>query len=397
MFNFVFDRRNHARPYPNLAPMMDNPHDSYHGMGDTYPFIAPCRLLYYSSDHEFPCEIFYTDQPIPDNAWYPVGLAFFDFSIDYFDLMSDNVKDLLRSGAMRVLFYYHEGDNPWHEKQRLDDLCAQHDLSTSCYKFVSGNTVANNVPGFVWFCDHELFYWRNAVRWNNKSMPGVGYHGRRRSRTYTALNRIHKWWRATVMTELQRRGLLICAYWSYNNMPGNDQWQDNPIMLSKFAGLEHAVKLFAQQPPVHCDQFDLEQQNNHWRFVPEHFDDAYCHLVLETLYDAEQSGGAFITEKTFKPLRHAQPLIVFGTANTLSTLRGLGYQTFDQQLDNSYDSELDNTKRFQQTLNALIQLDSHDLHDFYVSCRDQIIHNQELFLDSKHNRLDELCKKLNND
>jgi hypothetical protein len=397
MFNFVFDRRNHARPYPNLAPMMDNPHDSYHGMGDTYPFIAPCRLLYYSSDHEFPCEISYTDQPIPDNAWYPVGLAFFDFSIDYFDLMSDHVKDLLRSGAMRVLFYYHEGDNPWHEKQRLDDLCAQHDLATSCYKFVSGNTVANDVPGFVWFCDHELFYWRNAVRWNNKSMPGVGYHRRRRSRTYTALNRIHKWWRATVMTELQRRGLLNRAYWSYNNMPGNDLWQDNPIMLSEFAGLEHAVKLFAQQPPVHCDQFNLEEQNNHWRFVPEHFDDAYCHLVLETLYDAEQSGGAFITEKTFKPLRHAQPLIVFGTANTLSTLRGLGYQTFDQQLDNSYDSELDNTKRFQRTLDALTQLDSRDLHDFYVSCRDQIIHNQELFLDSKHNRLKELCKKLNND
>ena len=397
MFNFVFDRKNYARPYPNLAPIMDNPHDSYHGMGDTYPFIAPCRLLYYSNDHEFPCRISYTDQPIPDRAWYPIGLAFFDFGVDYFALMSEHVKNLLRSGAMRVLFYYHEGDNPWHEKRRLDFLCAQHDLAITCYKFVSGNTVADAVPGFVWFCDHELFYWRNAVRWNNRSMPGAVYHGRRRGHTYTVLNRLHKWWRATVMTELERRGLLTGAYWSYNNMPSNDQWQDNPIMLSEFADLEHAVKLFAQQPPVQCDQFDLEEQNNHWRLVPEHFDDAYCHVVLETLYDAEQSGGAFITEKTFKPLRHAQPFIVFGTANTLSTLRGLGYQTFDKQLDNSYDGELDNTERFKQTLNALIQLDSQDLHDFYVSCRDQIIHNQQLFLDSKHNRLAELCQKLNND
>ena len=218
MFNFVFERRNDSRPYPNLAPMMSNPHDSYHGMGDTYPFIAPCRLLYYSDDHDFPCEISYTDQPIPDKAWYPICLAFFDFSIDYFELMSDHVKDLLRSGAMRALFYYHEGDSPWHKKQRLDQLCCDHKLPISCYKFISGNTAADTVSGFVWFPDHELFYWRNAVRWNNRSMPGISYHNRLRTRRYTVLNRTHKWWRATVMTELQRRGLLNSSYWSYNNL-----------------------------------------------------------------------------------------------------------------------------------------------------------------------------------
>ena len=91
MFNFVFDRRNRDRPYPNLAPMMENPHESYHGMGDTWPVIVPCRLLYYAQDHGYPCAISYLDQPIPDGAWYPVGLGFFHFEIDYFDMMSDRV------------------------------------------------------------------------------------------------------------------------------------------------------------------------------------------------------------------------------------------------------------------------------------------------------------------
>ena len=396
MFNFIFDRRNDSRPYPNLAPMMNNPHESYHGIGDEWPFIGPCRLIYYSQDHAYPCNISYLDQPIPNNAWYPVGLAFFHFEIDYFAMMSDRVKDHLRLGNFRVLFYYHEGDNPWHEKHRLDSLCQQHNLPATCYKFVSGNTKADEIPGFTWFPDHELFYWRNAVRWNNRSMPGASYHNRPRTHRFTALNRFHKWWRATVMAELLRRGLLHNCYWSYNNIDSNDQWADNPIQIQSLKMVEQ-VKNFVSQGSITCDTLNPVQQNSHWTLVAEHFDDAYCHLVLETLYDAEQSGGAFITEKTFKPIRHAQPFVLFGTAQSLATLRKLGYKTFDEQIDNSYDYEIDNTQRFLKTVAALEKINCNDLHSFYVACREQIIHNQELFLSSKRDRLANLCETLNND
>jgi hypothetical protein len=397
MFKFVFDRRNGIRPYPNLAPMMDNPCQSYHGMGDGHPFIVPCRLIYYAEDHKYPCQISYLDEPIPDQAWYPVGLGFFHFEIDYFNMMSDHVKDLLRSRALRALFYYHEGDSPYHEKSRLDQLCRQHDLPTDCYKFVSGNTAADKISGFCWFPDHELFYWRNSVKWNDRSMPGVSYHDRPRTRRYTALNRIHKWWRATIMTELKQQGILDNSYWSYNNIDQNDQWHDNPIELWRFNNIEQQLKDFIDQSPFICDHFDSDEKNSHWLFVPEHFDDSYCNLVLETLYDAEQSGGAFITEKIFKPIRHAQPFVVFGTANTLATLRNLGYQTFDTLLDNSYDTEINNTERYKKTLNTITQMNQNSLHEFYVSCKDQLLHNQELFLASKYPRLQMLDQTLNHD
>ena len=397
MFNFVFDRRNDARPYPNLAPMMENPHQSYHGMGDDHPFIVPCRLLYFAQDHDYPYNISYTDQPIPTNAWYPVGLGFFHFEIDYFAMMSDQVKDLVRSKAMRVLFYYHEGDSPWREKQRLDTLCMQHDLPLDCYNFVSGNTSADQIQGFHWFPDHELFYWRNSVRWNDRSMPGMTYHTRPRRHRFTALNRIHKWWRATALVELLDKGLLDQSFWSYNKVDQGDHWHDNPIELWKFANLETRVKQFVERGPYTCDHLDTTQQNSHWMFVPEHFDDAYCHLVFETLYDAEQSGGAFLSEKIFKPIRHGQPFVVFGTANTLTTLRRLNYQTFDHLLDNSYDNEMNNTERFIKTVNTIKQLNQQDLHEFYISCKNQILHNQELFLSSKYHRLADLEKKLNHD
>jgi hypothetical protein len=128
--------------------------------------------------------------------------------------------------------------------------------------------------------------------------------------------------------------------------------------------------------------------------VPEHFEDSYCSIVMETLYDAEQSGGTFVSEKTFKPIRHAQPFVIFGTAGTLSTLRKLGYSTFDHAIDNSYDLETDNTKRFSKTLLTIEQILSQDLHKWYIKCREDIQHNQDLFVKHKYNRLLVLQQKL---
>jgi hypothetical protein len=395
MFNFVFDRRNDSRPYPNLAPMMNNPHDSYHGLGDTWPYIAPCRLLLYCQDHQYPVNISYVDEPLPENAWFPIGLAWFDYSPDSFAQLSFQVLDWIKKQKLKILFYYHEGDNPFKEKQYLDQLCAQHELPTDCYRFISGNTQAENIKGFVYFPDHELFYWRNAVKWNDRSMPGCSYHDRPRTHRYTALNRLHKWWRATIMADLRRQDLLNNSYWSYNNIDMGDLAEDNPIQIDSILGLRESLREFLKYAPHSCDQLTEQEHNSHWTLVPEHYDDAYCNLVFETLYDAEQSGGAFISEKTFKPIRHAQPFIIFGTPHSLAILRQLGYRTFDHVLDNSYDHEINNTQRYLKTLETLKTLDQQDLRAWYVSCRDDIIHNQQVFLSSKFDRLNRLEKQLN--
>lgn len=393
-FNFVFDRRNDSRPYPNLAPMMDNPHDTYHGMGDTYPWIAPCRILLYCADHNYPCAVSYTDESLPTNALYPVGLAWFDYSIDYFSMIPPATLELIKSKQLKILFYYHEGDNPYREKNRLDDLCRQHNLPTDCYLFVSGNTEADKIDNFVYFPDHELFYWRNGVVWNGNPMPGATAHTNSRSRKFTMLSRIHKWWRSTIVSYLKQQGLLDHAYWSYGDTTMGDLYTNNPITLFKFNGLTEYMEKFLEEGPYRCDDLSADQHNNHWVLAEYLYSDSYCSFIMETLYDAEQSGGAFLTEKTFKAIRNAHPFVIFGCPNSLATLRRLGYRTFDDQLDNNYDSEQDNTNRFIKTVETVRKLLSHDMHDWYLRCLDDIRYNQELFISSKYNRLDDLANQL---
>lgn len=393
MFNFVFDRFIGGRPYPNLAPIQ-NVNNGYHGLGDSWPWITPLRLLYYAKDHNFPVRTIYINEELPENSFYPVGLGWFDYSIDYFSMMSTQVLELLRTKQLKVLFYYHEGDSPYHEKRRLTELTTQHNLPNDCYCFISGNTSADNIPGFIYFPDHELFYWRNGVVWNDQPQPGCDWHDFPRSRDFTILSRVHKWWRATVLARLHQLELLKNSYWSYNNISIGDLYTNNPIEIDSFNELAAQVNQLVDGSPYACDTQSEHEHNNHWNLIPEHFENSYCNLVLETLYDAEQSRGAFLTEKTFKPIRHAQPFIIFGCPNSLKTLRSLGYQTFDHVMDNSYDSEQNNTQRFIKTIELVTRLANTDLKQWIKQCQDDCLHNQQLFVASKFNRLNALYDKL---
>ena len=396
MLNLVFDRCILDRPYPNLAPVMDAS-NGYHGMGNTYPFIVPLRLLFYTQDHNYPVNIVYLGKTqLPENSYYPIGLGWFDFDLDYFGMLPSAVFDAVAGGQLKILFYYHEGDNPFRIKQRLDALADVHKLNRNCYKFISSNTQADAIDGFVYFPDHELFYWRNSVVRNKQPQSGVEAHVNVRSHKFTLLSRIHKWWRATIVACLHRQNLLTDSYWSYGNTDIGDQYKDNPIELVSTVGLENYMKKFLANGPYRCDNLSSEQHNHHYRFVPEHFADSYCNLVLETFFDADQSNGCFLSEKTFKPIRHAQPFVIFGTANSLATLKNLGYRTFDQYIDNDYDSEIDNTQRFKKLIDTVKKLSVQDLHALYLNCFDDIVHNQNLFLASKYNRLNTLHLKLLN-
>ena len=384
MFNFVFDRCEQGRPVANLT--------NGSASDTVYPYITPLRLLYYVRDHDYPTQIFHIDQELPQNCFYPVGLGFFDFSIDYFSLMSRRVLDLCKQGRLKILFYYHEGDNPYHEKQRLDSLCALHDLPLDCYRFISGNTEANKIENFVYFPDHELFYWQMSVRKNQQYLTGCKPHRHARQYDFTLLSRVHKWWRATIVSYLLQQNLLSRSLWSYNTISIGDRLEDNPIEVHKFPELD--LEKFLANAPYACDSLSATDHNNHHTYVPEHYENSYMNLVMETLYDADQSGGAFITEKTFKPIRHGQPFVIFGASGSIKLLKDLGYRTFDHAIDNSYDQESNNTQRFIRTVNLLRQLKDQGLDYISQQCFDDVVYNQEYFEQSKYHRLQDLHQKL---
>lgn len=380
---FRVDSTIKGRPYPALAQHQARPYtQAWREFGQHWPHTTPAELFGHMDDHGIEYELV-----TEGGGMYVIGLGFFDFTIDYFALINNNIMHDVRQGTVTIVFYYHEGDNPHTIKYRLDKLCDRHRLPSNCYRFVSGNTAAHGIPGFVYFPDHELLYWRR-----NRDQGLVIQHQTARQHEFLALSRTHKWWRASAMAELQQLGVLDHSLWSYNTeLPLGDDPQDNPI--------EHQLGVdvgeFMSHGPYRCDDLTADQHNDHSLTVLNHYVSSYCSIILETHFDADGSSGTFLTEKTFKALKNGHPFVILGPQGSLSTLRELGYRTFDHVIDNFYDGIPNNTQRWQAARRAIQQIQSQDMQTWYASCWNDIVHNQRLFAASKTQRLNTLFAQLN--
>ena len=146
--------------------------------------------------------------------------------------------------------------------------------------------------------------------------------------------------------------------------------------------------------PYISDELDHDQRNDHSTLVAKYHVNSYCNIVMETHFDADQSGGAFLTEKTFKPIKHGQLFFIAGPAGSLQVLRNLGYRVFDHILDNSYDLETDHTQRW-MALTRSIYFARSELPVLFEQARSDIEHNQQLFQAVKTERLNTLIKEIN--
>lgn len=376
-FNLVFDRFQNQIPLANLSAGNEIDEQNW----CQWPYTVMPRFVTYCQQHHFSVTLHSIDS-YPKNSWYPIAFGHYKFDIDYFQLLSDTVKSAVINKDLRLLFYYHEGDNPKRIEQDLSSKCLANQLPMT-WKFVSANTTAG-----ICFDDHELFY-----RYANRRYSALQYHDKHRSRQFTALNRLHKWWRATIMTDLIDQNLLDQSYWSYNGV-GSDDIEDTPIQIDQIKGLRTRVLQFVGNAPYRCDELEDHQHNQHSLLVAKYFEDSYIHFVFETFFDVDQSGGTFLTEKTFKPIKHAQPFLIFGPPGTLQRLRALGYRTFDHEIDSSYDAIIDNTQRWFQLRKIVKDLSQQDLRAICRRCRADVIHNQKTFLSDKFSRLETLYNKL---
>jgi hypothetical protein len=381
-FNFYTEKIINGQCYPALAKHSAKPYTpEWREFVRHYPFTTPNKLIDYCDEHNFK----YTINKNP-RAYYIITLGFFDFTIDYFSLIDPSILN-----NYTVLFYYHEGEDPYLIKARLDSLCLKNNLNKDCYYFISGNKSASAIDNFVYFPDHELLYWQQ-----NKNTPALKINLQPRTRDFTVLSRRHNWARAAIVADLRRNNILENSYWSYNIIdPLTEDYRNyyltGPIQINRSMGHLAAVADLIKNAPFSCDELDSTAHNDHSQLVSEHFTNSYCNIVLETLY----TGGPFLSEKTFKPIKHGQPFVLAGPAGSLQLLRDLGYRVFDTVIDNSYDLIENDTQRWYQLLETIKKIkNTTDKHKWLLSLVPDIVHNQQLFVASKTDRLNNLLERL---
>lgn len=76
-------------------------------------------------------------------------------------------------------------------------------------------------------------------------------------------------------------------------------------------------------------------------------------IVNETLVDNYKNTSLFYSEKTFRPMVCFQPFVIYGQKNANQHLKEIGYKTYEDWFDLSFDSEDDNILRYKKLLASI--------------------------------------------
>jgi hypothetical protein len=128
---------------------------------------------------------------------------------------------------------------------------------------------------------------------------------------------------------------------------------------------------------------------HHHPHLVSYYRDSFCNIVTETQYDSKvlSIDCVFISEKTFRVLASSRPFIIIGQKNTLKNLHSLGFRTFNNIIDESYDDADDNIREglIYKEILKLNSKSNEELYQLWNECRDIYRHNRQLLLNlAKH-------------
>lgn len=123
------------------------------------------------------------------------------------------------------------------------------------------------------------------------------------------------------------------------------------------------------------------QEVSVYSMLPIHiYNDSYYSVVAETTYFNHYSQ---FTEKVAKPIVAKRPFIAFCGQYYLKRLRSLGFKTFSDVVDESYDSEPNDQIRWNLAWQQIQNLCEQNPQEVYQSLKPILEHNQKHFLETE--------------
>lgn len=141
--------------------------------------------------------------------------------------------------------------------------------------------------------------------------------------------------------------------------------------------------------PLYLDSEDLKHDLTYGQFdkTLSLYNNSLINLVAETYFFSDV---IHTTEKIFKPILYMQPFIVLSVPHYLKHLRNLGFKTFGNIWDESYDEELNHTKRFFKILELVKEISNWDDDKKSLvieQCKSIVNHNLQQLINLKENKV----------
>jgi hypothetical protein len=271
-----------------------------------------------------------------DQTTYDASSTIFCVSLFQFNKNRNIIKNLVEAGYKVVIENLHEGGFGIEEPiiPRVNNV-----LTITCSTV---GTSKIHVPMFFWYNLHKPFTEPIHVI-DDKT-----------------LNREYKADKKFLMLMNGRRNFRDQIYTKFI-----DIFDDG-----YYSYYERGIKIFNDK------ELNVDLPFSEWdRYVNiDWFNRTQFSIVVETTMNSD--GSVFLTEKTMKPLALKHPFIILGDSTSLALLKSVGFETFENIFDESYDLLDNGTDRINSVYD---QVKNYTESGYSKMTKDKLEHNYNLF------------------
>ena len=348
----------------------------------------------------------YTVDSIPKDIKYIIPVGVHEAPVNWtgisgrynsiFENINETYLNHLREGRAYILF---DNSLEGYEDPKLYDFfdkeAQKYNIPKKNIIFISGNTLLEDrarewsektgkenvsVFGYTHF-EFDMFKNVEYFNENNQPIPTFEDHIKYKEanlpaiKTYNCLNRKPRAHRVWFYNKLFHTGLLTKGLVSMN--PWTDAHESIEIdgQYNDVEDLRHSFQFTPMTWDGITNMDNPGQKIN--RLNEKSMLNSWITVVSEAQFNDNQK-TVFLSEKTFKSIACCHPFVILGSKHSLRELKKLGYVTFDNLIDESYD-ELDNIDRIEAIIELLYRLaDNRDALQHFKWHEPRLKHNLEV-------------------
>lgn len=167
----------------------------------------------------------------------------------------------------------------------------------------------------------------------------------------------------------------------------------HPPYISNDSDRQLILKGFRKMLKKEKSEIDYSDISGVWGFgfeSSEIYKNTYFSIVTETLF---YEYGVYMSEKIFKPFAHLHPFVLIGKPGILKYLKSLGFKTFSDFWDESYDDIQNDSERMMKCLEvikSLVEKSNEEWDEMYLQLKDILIHNRKNLLSYNEKKVSDI-------
>ncbi len=288
-------------------------------------------------------------------------------------------------------------------KNQISLVTANLKTKERCNELISNGTLTSEFEIFEYsYFQHNLWFHHNGQHLLNQNIQNIAklkfYEFKEYNKNnikqyhFLCFNRIAKPHRLMIFGELMSNekfkdkfitslaGSQILnnkeLYYKQINFHLNEDYKySKNKILNFYKTYDSATHYVYDEPDLENNKANILNYNAH--------KNSFINIVTESMWHPT---SIFFSEKIYKPMYSCQPFILFGNPYSLKKLKEMGFKTFDKWWDESYDDEVDLTKRFEKIVMIMEEISTWDMIKCFEITQEMVEtleHNFNIMLDKK--------------